>query len=753
MRLNRLLPLFALLAAPALLHAAGGVRAGAATPAAPVAPPNPNAPVDKLILRDAPVDMVLDQLAEWTGRIILRPQSLQVGYITLNINKSVTKDEAIRAVESILQMNGVAVINMGDKFIKVVNTPNAGRENAELINGSVLALPPSNKVATKIFQLEFLTPQNIQAQVTQMLTSGSGQIMAFANSNFFQVTDTIANLQRVETLVNALDHPLTNLKIQPRFISLKYATASDLVQRVQALVTGGGGSIAAIATNASLSFDQRTNQLIVIATEEQFAFFKDIVDKLDIAATPSAKNRSFALKNATAATVSQTLQTLIQTAQQANQQAGQLRGGGQRGNQQGNVNQQGAQRGAGANNATGAAAGGVAAGGAVAAGGGAAGAGAGGGAAATAAGAATTTGGSANDFSTSFGFTADARTNSIVAIGTDSDLKILGDLIDELDRPLAQVRIEVVIVDVALSDQFDSGISALGLEIRNDRLIGMNGVATGFSLTGSGAVSTTSTTFSRLGQPQNWSSILGNNALSGIVNLSTTPRKGVANIISSPTIRTMHSTTASIFVGEQRPFSSGSVTAGGTGGVTTTITQLSIGISLTVSPLIGSDGTVQMLIQQGISDRAGDVTIDGNPQPIVSSRTTSATIACKSGEIIVLGGLQRSTNGKSTSMLGGVPIFGDLLGGRQTIASRNDLVFFVRPVVTDGRNDDNTTESINEINALGKDNQQTVRKMLDIPTPAKPGDKNSPSPSTSAAPPTNAAPAPTPSRLNSRGSR
>jgi general secretion pathway protein D len=749
MRLNRLLPLLALLAAPALLHAAGGVRAGAAAPAAPVAPPNPNAPVDKLILRDAPVDMVLDQLAEWTGRIILRPQSLQVGYITLNINKPVTKEEAIRAVESILQMNGVAVINMGEKFIKVVNTPNAGRENAELINGSVLALPPSNKIATKIFQLEFLTPQNIQAQVTQMLTSGSGQIMAFANSNFFQVTDTIANLQRVETLVNALDHPLTNLKIQPRFISLKYATASDLVQRVQALVTGGGGSIAAIATNASLSFDQRTNQLIVIATEEQFAFFKDIVDKLDIAATPSAKNRSFALKNATAATVSQTLQTLIQTAQQANQQAGQRQGGGQRGNQQGNVNQQGTNvRGAGANNA----AGGAAAGGAVAAGGGAAGAAAAGGAAATA-GAATTTGGSANDFSTSFGFTADARTNSIVAIGTDSDLKILGDLIDELDRPLSQVRIEVVIVDVALSDQFDSGISALGLEIRNDRLIGINGVATGFSLTGSGAVSTTSTGFGRLGQPQNWSSILGNNALSGIVNLSTTPRKGVANIISSPTIRTMHSTTASIFVGEQRPFSSGSVTAGGTGGVTTTITQLSIGISLTVSPLIGSDGTVQMLIQQGISDRAGDVTIDGNPQPIVSSRTTSATIACKSGEIIVLGGLQRSTNGKSTSMLGGVPIIGDLLGGRQTIASRNDLVFFVRPVVTDGRNDDSTNESMNEINALGKDNQQTVRKMLDIPAPAKPGDKNSPSPSTSAAPPTNAAPAPTPSRLNSRGSR
>jgi general secretion pathway protein D len=744
MRLHRLLPLLALLAAaPALLHAAAAApRAGG--PAAPVAPPNPDAPVEKLILRDAPVDMVLDQLAEWTGRIILRPQSLQVGFITINITKPVSKAEAIRAVESILQMNGVAVIYMGDKFIKVVNTQNAPREGGEFITASLIGEPPSNKIASKIFQLEFLTPQTVQGQVQQMLTQGSGQIAAFANSNYFQVTDTIANLQKIEVLVNALDRPLNNPKIQPRFIKLNYATATDLQQRMQAFAQAGGSAALTFA-NVNLQADTRTNQLIVFSTEEQYAYFKSIVDQLDIASTPNAKNRTYPLNTASASQVITTLQNLIQTAQQAATQAGQRQGAGnQRGNQNQNVQQGVNQRGAAAAPAAGAA-------GAAGAAAGAAAAPAAGGAAVNAAGAATTTGGSANDFSTSFAFTQDARTNSIVAIGTDSDLRILGSLIEDLDRPLPQVRIELVIVDVALSDQFDSGISALGLELRNDRLIGLSGAAAGLGVLGSGAAAASSTDFARLTQPQNWSNILGNNGLTGIVNLSTTPRKGLANIISSPTIRTMHGSTASIFVGEQRPFSSGSVTAGGTGGVTTTITQLSIGISLTVSPLIGSDGTVQMLIQQGISDRAGDVTIDGNPQPIVSSRTTSATIACKSGDIIVLGGLQRVTNGKSSSMLGGIPVIGDLLGGRQRISSRNDLVFFVRPVVTDGRADDNTGESMKQLGELDKNNQKTVREFLELPVPA---DKAG-SPPASAPPPTNgaAAPAPAPARPNSRGGR
>ena len=195
---------------------------------------------------------------------------------------------------------------------------------------------------------------------------------------------------------------------------------------------------------------------------------------------------------------------------------------------------------------------------------------------------------------------------------------------------------------------------------------------------------------------------------------TTTPRKGNATIISSPWIITKHNTTGSIFVGETRPIASGSVTAGGTGGTTTTITQINIGITLTVSPLIGSDGTVQLTIQQNISDHAGDVTIDGNPQPVISTRTTNSQISCQSGDILVLGGLQRNGKSKSTSMLAGIPILGDLLGARSYKNDKTDLIFFMRPVVmTDSET--NTAAAKKRIDGL--EQKDTVRQLLEIPPP------------------------------------
>src|SRR5690606_17222851 len=72
---------------------------------------------------------------------------------------------------------------------------------------------------------------------------------------------------------------------------------------------------------------------------------------------------------------------------------------------------------------------------------------------------------------------------------------------------------------------------------------------------------------------------------------------------------------------------------------------------------------------------------DGNPVPIIFKRETSSFVSVKSGEIIVLGGLQRQRALKRTSRLGPIPVIGDLLGARQTETVRTELLFFLRPHV------------------------------------------------------------------------
>src|SRR5262249_15021548 len=86
---------------------------------------------------------------------------------------------------------------------------------------------------------------------------------------------------------------------------------------------------------------------------------------------------------------------------------------------------------------------------------------------------------------------------------------------------------------------------------------------------------------------------------------------GRARILQRPRIQTSHAVPATIFVGESRPYPQGSYYGGGSFGGYSTIQQLQIGVTLSVTPLINPDGLVVMDISQQITSFAGNVTIQG----------------------------------------------------------------------------------------------------------------------------------------------
>jgi len=263
------------------------------------------------------------------------------------------------------------------------------------------------------------------------------------------------------------------------------------------------------------------------------------------------------------------------------------------------------------------------------------------------------------------------RSNALIVAGTEQDITQIRQLVERIDILLAQVRIEVVIAEVTLTDAATSGINTLGLKIVNDKLVGFNSSGAGFS--------NISGVFTNAAD--------GSTQLSADIALVTTPRKNNTVILSVPTIITTHNKEANIFVGEQRPVISsylndagGGSTIGGSG-YRSTVTSKDIGIELTVKPLIGNDGSVQLEITQEVNDVLGEILIDGNEQPRIGRRATKSFISVKSGETIVLGGLQRHSKTRSTNRLGPIPIIGDLLGSRSRDDTRTDLVFFLRPYV------------------------------------------------------------------------
>lgn len=629
--------------------------------------------VGPMVLRDETIGQVLELLQRWTGKTVLRPQALPASLYTLSLPATATRNDALLAIETLLSLNGVAVIQQGDKFLKVVPNSVAKAESPTLLSESALSLPPSGRVASKIFLLKHANGQEVVVQIQGMLNSTLGTpSVFFSRNNAILVTDSIMNLQKIETLLAQLDRPQLDA-IATKLYNLKHAMATDMVNKLTALLrtpAANGAAPFRLSTGTSFTADERTNRVIVMGSADQHPFFDKLIESLDATSDPNTKTDVVFLRHANATETASLLTQLI---------TGQTRAASTANGGRSTTGTNRVTTPTPAAPATGAAAAGSQQNG-------------------------------ADEFSTMVTVIADVRSNSIVVSGTKDDLRLLHDLIDKVDVVLPQVRVEVVIAEVTLTSNDSSGITALGMTVTNGKLTGVNGTLFG----GAGGVT---------GIGGGAAALAPNGTLTGIVNLgtSTSPTKNDLQVLSVPAITTSHNKEATIFVGESRPVITGTQSTGGTAGLvaSSTVSQRDIGIQLRVLPLIGKDGSVQLQVTQQVEDVLGSVTIDGNDQPVIGRRSTDSFVSAMSGEIIVLGGLQRSNDTTTKNRLGPIPIIGDLLGGSSKTKTRTELLIFLRPYVLNNSAVDNLN-AISRLDATPIAEQ--VHKHIDkVPVPPSTG--------------------------------
>jgi general secretion pathway protein D len=173
----------------------------------------------------------------------------------------------------------------------------------------------------------------------------------------------------------------------------------------------------------------------------------------------------------------------------------------------------------------------------------------------------------------------------------------------------------------------------------------------------------------------------------GLVNgvLSAAESDSNVHILSTPTIVVSHNEEGIVNVSESRPIITSSTSSLDSGTNTRSSVEFrDIGIQLTVTPLIGADGSVQMTIEQTVDNVAGTTDIDGNDQPIIGRREATSTVTVRSGEVIILGGLQENRRNDSNAyfpVIGKLPIIKEIFGGDSTDYTRTELIIFVRPTV------------------------------------------------------------------------
>jgi len=666
-KFSNLLILGVFAVSPLQSFAADTTVVSAVAVATPVATLSPSDKVGPVSLRDETVAQVLDLLQKWTGKTVLRPQALPPNLYTLSLPAGATRSEALLAIETLLNLNGVAIIQQGERFLKVVPNNVAKSESPSLITESTLNLPASGRVASKIFVLKHANGQEVVTQIASMLNATlATPPVYFGRNNAILVTDSIMNLQKIETLLNQLDRPQLDV-LATKMYNLKHAIATDVVTKLTTLLRSPaqtGGAPFRLSTGTTFTADERTNRIILIGSADQHTFFDNLIDTLDANADPNTMTDVIFLRHANATEVATLLTQLItgQTKATTTASGGKSTTGTNRVTTPNGNNT----------------------------------------APAAAANSASAQNG-ADEFSSMTTVLADVRSNSIVVSGTKDDLRLLHQLIDKVDVVLPQVRVEVVIAEVTLTDADTSGISALGMNVTNGKLVGVSGTFAGGTLAGNGSP---------------FAALAKGNDLSGIIALSTTPTKSDTRILSVPTITTTHNKEATIFVGESRPVITGTQSSAGTSGLVTssTVSQRDIGIQLKVLPLIGKDGSVQLQVTQQVEDILGQVTLDGNLQPIIGRRSTDSFVSAMSGEIIVLGGLQRTQSLNDANRLGPIPFIGDLFGSSTKSTTRTELVIFMRPYVLNNSAVDNLN-AMNRINATPI--SEEVKKVINQ-SPAEP---------------------------------
>jgi general secretion pathway protein D len=187
---------------------------------------------------------VLDLYAKYVNRTILHG-TLPPAAISLKTETSLTRTEAIQALDTVLAMNGITMINIGDKFVKAVQDSQAGPQAAVFSNRDAKDLPEADQYITELVQLKNSKPSEL-VPVLAPFAKIPNNVMPIDSTGILVIRDYSANVKRMLELIKQID-VIVEPDIVSEVIPIKYAQASEIASALGSL---GGGSSTSIGPPA-----------------------------------------------------------------------------------------------------------------------------------------------------------------------------------------------------------------------------------------------------------------------------------------------------------------------------------------------------------------------------------------------------------------------------------------------------------------------------------------------------------------------
>lgn len=291
----------------------------------------------------------------------------------------------------------------------------------------------------------------------------------------------------------------------------------------------------------------------------------------------------------------------------------------------------------------------------------------------------------------------------VVVVAMPDELQMVGNYLQTIQNNLQrQVVIEAKVIEVSLSDGFQSGINWVAMASDADGKGAVGGQVGGGRIFDEGNISFTEDNVLGALPAAIQSSVFGGvfglalnfNDFTAFIELLET--QGDVQVLSSPRISTVNNQKAVIKVGSDEFFVtdiSSDTTTGTTTNSTTdiTLTPFFSGIALDVTPQIDNEGGITLHIHPTVSevvDQNKQFSIRGEVQslPLAFStvRESDSVVYAESGQLVVIGGLMKEntiSENAGVPILSSLPGIGSLFRHTRERSRKSELVILLRPQV------------------------------------------------------------------------
>ena len=612
----------------------------------------------KVNLQDADIKAFINEVATITDQNFVLDPRIN-GNVTVISNRALSRDQIYELFLSVMQVNGIAAIKSGTTTKLVPDNVAKQSGIAVDLRGDMVG----EALTTRVIYLTNTQAADVLGVIRPLMPQAA-HAAAVPGINALVLSDRADSLNQLTTLIRDLD---SNVNDSLRVIPLRHVDAERMMDLISALVaSAGSGAQGQGGDQLKVIADASSDRLLVKGSPEMIAKVQDMVNQLDT--TPSRRLsglRVFRLKYASATHISQMLRGLlanqsINSASAASTlESASLASSSSTGatlNSADNTTLSSSQS------------------------------------------ATAPTSGSSSSSGVGIGgrpfsIIADETQNSVIVNASPELMFEIEEAVNQLDNRRAQVLIQAAIVEVSGDDatqlgvQWALGNANSGYGVVNFSNAGVSATTlAAAALSGGSSISAAAGSIAGalLGIGSSSKDSKGNTQFYGAI-LQALDSTTSANLLSMPSILTLDNEKASILVGQNVPFVTGSYTTGSDSSTNPfqTIDRQDIGINLNVIPHIGDNGTVRLEVSQEVSSVVPSSV--GNASGLITNKSLiNTTILADDQQTIALGGLMRdntTTSQQKVPGLGNVPVIGRLFRSDNDNTQKSNLIIFLQPTI------------------------------------------------------------------------